>query len=115
MATTGGQAGWNLCGRSAARLAGFDFGCGGRGSHFLGVVPILADLVLEDRTCALPLPKGIGVAGGRACSWHLGERRRQGRGRHRKEAWSATGCIAVSLVARRRVCLGREGGPAMPG
>ena len=44
--------------------ASSDFGCGGRGPYFLGVVPILADLVLENRTCAPPLPRGVGVVGG---------------------------------------------------
>ena len=64
MATTGGQAGWNLCGRSAAGLASSRFGCGGREASFLGVASDSASLWLGNHACAPPLLQRIGVVGG---------------------------------------------------
>jgi len=113
MATTSGQAGWNLCGRSAAGPASPDFGCGGHGPSFLGIAPDPASLVLEDRVCAPPLLQRIAMVGGAFTV--LRREVLEGTWKARKGARSATNRIAVSHVAHPQACSGREGGLAEPG
>ena len=113
MATTGGQAGWNLCGRSAAGLASSRFGCGGREASFLGVASDSASLWLENHACAPPLLQRIGVVGGAVVTLRRVMQAEEWRAR--KKAWSASKCIAVSEVCAATGLFGWAGGLEEPG
>ena len=108
MATTGGKAGWNLCGRSAAGLAGPDFGCGGHETSFLGAAPVSANLWLGNSVCAPPLLRRIAVVGGALMA--LQREMLSEMWRARRGARSAQKRIAATQLRCQPSCTGRGGG-----
>ena len=110
MATTSGLAGWNLCGRSAAGLAGLGFGCGGHEESFLGVAPDSANLRLENHVsrCAPSLLKRIATVGG--ASEALQRETTRGIWGTRRRALSAGFRFCRRTAAHLRIRSGKGGG-----